>query len=174
MSEFLSRLGGAALNDLKGTPLDAILNRLMGGQAGASGLEALVERLRSGGLAEQVASWVGTGPNRPVSPPELERALGESETGAIAREANLERPNLLEMLSQALPRLVDALTPNGELPRGEEGATALPGAGNLTAGMHKPGIGAGGEAGIGRFGPAPADDGTAPASGQASPPLHKG
>ena len=37
MSEFLSRLGGAALNDLKGTPLDKILNHLMGGQQGASG-----------------------------------------------------------------------------------------------------------------------------------------
>ncbi len=41
MSEFLSRLGGAASNDLKGTPLDKVLNHLMGGQQGASGLEAL-------------------------------------------------------------------------------------------------------------------------------------
>ncbi len=44
MSEFLSRLGAAALNDLKGTPLDRILNHLMGGRPGASGLEALVEQ----------------------------------------------------------------------------------------------------------------------------------
>ncbi len=41
MSGFLSRLGGTALNDLKGTPLDKVLNHLMGGQQGASGLEAL-------------------------------------------------------------------------------------------------------------------------------------
>ncbi len=172
MSEFLSRFGSAALNDLKGTPLDAILNRLMGGQAGASGLEALVERLRSGGLGEQVASWIGTGANRPVTPPELERALGEQETDAIARESGLERPGLLEMLSQALPRLVDALTPDGHLPRDEGTGTVLPNAGQLTAGTHQPGIGAGGDAGIGRFGPATADDAPAPASGQASPPLH--
>jgi hypothetical protein len=76
------------------------------------------------------------------------------------------------MLSQSLPRLVDALTPDGHLPRDEGTATALPGAGQLTAGTHQPGIGAGGDAGIGRFGPAPADDTPAPASGQASPPLH--
>ena len=56
MSEFLLRLGGAALNDLKGTPLDKILNHLMGGQQGASGLEALVEKLRSGGLGDRVES----------------------------------------------------------------------------------------------------------------------
>jgi uncharacterized protein YidB (DUF937 family) len=174
MSEFLNRFGGAALNELKGTPIAAVLERLMGGQPGAAGLQALVERLRQGGLAEQVASWIGTGPNRTVTPPDLERALGADQTEAVAREAGLPRPSLLEMLSQALPRLIDAMTPDGQLPREEAGATTLPATGHLTAGTHQPGIGAGGDAGIGRFGPAPADDTPAPASGQASPPLHGG
>jgi len=116
MSEFLSRLGGAALNDLKGTPLDKILNHLMGGQPGASGLEALVEKLRNGGLRDQVDSWISTGPNCPVAPQELERALGEGETDRLASEAGTERPGLLAVLSQMLPRLVDGLTPQGRLP----------------------------------------------------------
>ena len=116
MSEFLSRLGGAALNDLKGTPLDKILNHLMGGQPGASGLEALVGKLRNGGLREQVESWISTGPNRPVAPQELERALGEGETDRLASEAGTERPGLLAVLSQMLPRLIDGLTPQGRLP----------------------------------------------------------
>ena len=116
MSEFLSRLGGAALNDLKGTPLDKILNHLMGGQPGASGLEALVEKLRNGGLREQVDSWISTGPNRPVAPQDLERALGEGETDRLASEAGTERPGLLAVLSQMLPRLIDGLTPQGRLP----------------------------------------------------------
>ena len=67
MSEFLSRLGGAALNDMKGTPLDRILNQLMGGQPGASGLQALVDRLRGAGLGDRVESWIGSGENRPSS-----------------------------------------------------------------------------------------------------------
>ena len=116
MSEFFSRLGGAALNDLKGTPLDKILNHLMGGQPGASGLEALVEKLRNGGLREQVDSWISTGPNRPVAPQDLERALGEGETDRLASEAGTERPGLLAVLSQMLPRLIDGLTPQGRLP----------------------------------------------------------
>ncbi len=85
MSEFLSRLGGAALYDLKGTPLDRILNHLMGGQQGASGLEALVEKLRDGGLREQVESWISTGNNRPVAPQELERALGGGRPARVER-----------------------------------------------------------------------------------------
>jgi uncharacterized protein YidB (DUF937 family) len=116
MSEFLSRLGGAALNDLKGTPLDKILNHLMGGQQGASGLEALVEKLRNGGLGDRVDSWISTGTNRPVAPQELEHALGEGETDRLASGAGLERPGLLALLSQMLPRLIDGLTPQGRLP----------------------------------------------------------
>lgn len=117
MSEFLSRLGGAALNDLKGTPLDKILNHLMGGQQGASGLEALVERLRNGGLSDRVESWISTGTNRPVAPQELEQTLGGAgEADRLASDAGMERPGLLALLSQMLPRLIDGLTPQGRMP----------------------------------------------------------
>lgn len=116
MSEFLSRMGGAALNDLKGTPLDKVLNQLMGGQPGASGLEALVEKLRNGGLREQVESWISTGANRPVAPQELERALGEDEADRLASGAGVERSGLLALLSQMLPRLIDGMTPQGRMP----------------------------------------------------------
>lgn len=120
MSEFLSRMGGAALNDLKGTPLDKILNHLMGGQQGASGLEALVGKLRDGGLADRVESWISTGANRPVAPQELEQALGPDETERLASDAGMERPGLMALLSQVLPRLIDGLTPQGRLPSREE------------------------------------------------------
>ena len=120
MSEFLSRLGGAALNDLKGTPLDRILNHLMGGQPGASGLQALVERLRGSGLGDRVDSWISTGENRPVAPQELEQALGPRETEQLAQESGMERGGLLALLAQFLPRLVDGLSPQGHLPGREE------------------------------------------------------
>ena len=101
MSEFLSRLGGAALNDLKGTPLDKMLNHLMGGQQGASGLEALVEKLRNGGLGDRVESWISTGANRPVAPQELEQALGTGEADRLASGSGMERSGLLAVLSGA-------------------------------------------------------------------------
>jgi uncharacterized protein YidB (DUF937 family) len=120
VSEFLSRMGGAALNDLKGSPLDKILNHLMGGQQGASGLEALVEKLRNGGLADRVESWISTGANRPVAPQELEQALSPEETDRLASSAGMERPGVLAVLSQMLPRLIDGLTPQGRMPSQEE------------------------------------------------------
>ncbi len=116
MSGFLSRLGGTVLNDLKGTPLDKMLNHLMGGQQGASGLEALVEKLRNGGLGDRVESWSSTGANRPVAPQELEQALGTGEADRLASGSGMERSGLLAVLSQVLPRLIDGLTPQGRLP----------------------------------------------------------
>lgn len=124
MSEFLSRLGGAALNDMKGTPLDRILNQVMGGQPGASGLQALVDRLRNAGLGDRVESWIGSGANRPVQPQELDRAFPGQEGDRMAHEAGMERPGLLALLSQVLPKLVDAMTPDGQLPRPNDDSPA--------------------------------------------------
>jgi uncharacterized protein YidB (DUF937 family) len=103
MSEFLSRLGGAALNDLKGTPLDKILNHLMGGQQGASGLEVLVEKLRSGGLGDRVESWISTAPTVPVAPQELEQALSTEEADRLASNTGMERPGLLAFSARCCP-----------------------------------------------------------------------
>ena len=197
MSEFLSRLGGAALNDMKGTPLDRILNHLMGGQPGASGLQALVDRLRDAGLGDRVESWIGTGENRPVQPQELERAFQGKEADSMAHEAGMERPGLLALLSQVLPKLVDAMTPEGHLPKGGDapmsavpgqpdvpgsaagmgaegrmprgGAAAAPLGGAGGGALHHAGQGAGAEAGMPRFGTAPTSDAPAPASGTLGP-----
>ncbi|MFC7474890.1 YidB family protein [Dankookia sp. GCM10030260] len=190
MSEFLSRLGGAALNDMKGTPLDRILNHLLGGETGASGLQALVDRLRGAGLGEKVESWIGSGENRPVQPQELDRAFQGPEADSMAREAGMERPGLLALLSQVLPKLVDAMTPDGQLPQpghaaptgavpgqpdgpvsasgmGAAGGMPLGGAGG--GGSHHAGQGAGAESGMPRFGTAPSSDAAAPASGVLGP-----
>lgn len=187
MSEFLSRLGGAALNDMKGTPLDRILNQVMGGQPGASGLQALVDRLRDAGLGDRVESWIGRGENRPVQPQELDRAFSGPEADNMAHAAGMERPGLLALLSQVLPKLVDAMTPDGhlpqpnqaapgsaggmgaagEMPRGGPAAAPLGGAGG--GALHHAGQGAGGDSGMPRFGTGSGPDAAAPVSGQLGP-----
>ncbi len=80
------------------------------------GLHGLLDQLRDGGLAEMVQSWVGTGANQPVSPAQLNAALGEQQVGQLAGAAGMAPQQLLGMLSQHLPGLVDQLSPDGELP----------------------------------------------------------
>jgi uncharacterized protein YidB (DUF937 family) len=36
----------------------------------------LLDRFKQSGHGETAESWVGTGPNKPVTPPQLEQAIG--------------------------------------------------------------------------------------------------
>jgi uncharacterized protein YidB (DUF937 family) len=84
------------------------------------GLGGLVERFRRGGLEEVIKSWIDTGPNKAVSPNQLQQALGPETVDGLSRETGLERDDLLSQLSRLLPEVIDKLTPNGKVPREEE------------------------------------------------------
>ena len=80
------------------------------------GLGGLVDKLQRGGLGDVVNSWVGHGQNQPVTPGQLGPALGPDIIKTLAQGSGLSEEELIRQLSQALPGLVDKLTPNGRLP----------------------------------------------------------
>ena len=84
---------------------------------GADGLGGLIDRFRQGGLEDLIKSWIGTGPNKPVSPNQLHQALGAETVDSLAAETGLPRDDLLSQLSRALPEVIDKLTPEGKLPK---------------------------------------------------------
>ena len=84
--------------------------------AGEGGLGALIDRFRQGGLEDVIKSWIGTGPNKEISPPQLQRALGPETIDNLSRESGLPKDDLLSQLSKLLPDVIDKLTPNGKLP----------------------------------------------------------
>ncbi len=106
------QVAGAAPGAGAGPAIQAIMQLVQ--QQG--GLHGLLDKLRSGGLAEVVQSWIGTGANQPVSPGQLTAALGDQQVGQLAGAAGMAPQELLGMLSQHLPSLVDRLSPAGELP----------------------------------------------------------
>ena len=106
------QVAGAAPAAGGGAAIQAIMQLVQ--QQG--GLHGLLDKLRGGGLAEVVQSWIGTGANQPVSPAQLNTALGEQHVGQLAGAAGMAPQDLLGMLSQHLPGLVDQLSPGGELP----------------------------------------------------------
>jgi len=73
-------------------------------------------KLQEGGLADAAKSWVGSGPNQPVSPGQLGSALGPEIIKRLAQRTGLSEEELTKQLSQALPGVVDKLTPAGRLP----------------------------------------------------------
>jgi uncharacterized protein YidB (DUF937 family) len=92
---------------------------LAGGAAGgllSGGLNDLLNQLSQGGHGDVAKSWVGTGPNKAISPSELGDALGDDTVNSLAEQAGLSKVELLNGLSQQMPQLVDQLTPQGRVP----------------------------------------------------------
>jgi uncharacterized protein YidB (DUF937 family) len=75
-----------------------------------------MDRFKQTGHGETADSWVGTGPNKPVSPPQLEEAIGRETLDTLSKQTGLSREELLARLSRELPNAVDKYTPQGRLP----------------------------------------------------------
>lgn len=87
------------------------------------GLTGLVDRFRQAGLGHVADSWVGTGPNQAIAPHQLERVFGGEQVEAMAQQSGMDRGQFLSELSQALPPVVDRMTPNGRIP--EDGTISV-------------------------------------------------
>jgi uncharacterized protein YidB (DUF937 family) len=105
----------------------AVLGKLGGTQGGMAqialdmfnqhgGLEGVLEKLKSGGLSEQVASWISTGENQVVSANQITNALGSSQIADLAAKFGITPDVLSNQLAQHLPDVINKLTPHGELP----------------------------------------------------------
>jgi uncharacterized protein YidB (DUF937 family) len=89
------------------------------------GLAGLLERFKANGLADQVASWVGTGHNLPISAADIQRVLGSEKVAELARSAGVDPHVASQELAQILPQIVDKLTPTGEMPHSDVLGQAL-------------------------------------------------
>jgi len=99
--DILGGLGGGKL-DLEG----------LASQFGGEGLGGIVAQLEKGGLGEAVQSWVSTGGNLPVSAEQIQAVLGNDTVAKLAGSLGIDP----SQIADALPGLVDKLTPNGQLP----------------------------------------------------------
>jgi uncharacterized protein YidB (DUF937 family) len=101
---------------------------LAGGAAGSvisGGLGDLLKQFQQSGQGETADSWVGKGPNKEISPGDLSKALGADQISSLMSQSGLSRQELLDGLSQYLPKVVDHLTPDGRLPSESELAGRL-------------------------------------------------
>lgn len=117
LDSVLAALPGAP--DAHGDALRAIVATLAEhghDDASPGDLSGLMERLREGGLAEVVASWLGGGRNLPVSAAQLHAALGGDWIARFARQLGLAPEAAAGELALTLPDMIDRLTPDGELP----------------------------------------------------------
>jgi len=96
--------------------LGDILSQIFGG-GGAQKLPDVVRQFEEKGMRDQVDSWVRTGPNKPVDRRQIEDVFGQRELDQLARNRGIDRDQLAEVLAKYIPRIIDELTPQGQLPR---------------------------------------------------------
>jgi uncharacterized protein YidB (DUF937 family) len=89
------------------------------------GIGGLVEKLQKAGQGEAANSWVGNGPNKPIDPGSLAKALGPQNVNQAAQQAGINAQDLVTELAQNLPGIIDKLTANGKIPTLQELATVL-------------------------------------------------
>jgi uncharacterized protein YidB (DUF937 family) len=111
---------GGGFGDLLKGPLGGLLGGAAAGSVISGGLGDLMKQLQQSGHGDTANSWVGSGPNKPISPGDLGSALGADQIDSIASQSGLSRDDLLRGLSQYLPQAVDHLTPEGRLPTDSE------------------------------------------------------
>ncbi|NML84881.1 YidB family protein [Polaromonas sp.] len=108
---------GGILGMLASNPqLVQIVIGMLGNDGQHGGLGGLVSKFEQAGLGGAVRSWIGGGPNQPVSGDEVTSALGSGTISDIAAKLGVNPDEAAAQLSQVLPGLINHLTPEGQAP----------------------------------------------------------
>ncbi len=99
-----------------GTGLGGIMG-MLGNDGEHGGLSGLVSKFEQVGLGGAMKSWIGGGPNQPVSGEQITSALGSGTISDIAAKLGVNPDEAADQLSQLLPGIINHLTPEGQAPQ---------------------------------------------------------
>jgi uncharacterized protein YidB (DUF937 family) len=116
---------GGGLGDLLSGGLGGLLASGAAGSILSGGLNELLKQFQQSGQGDVAKSWVGTGPNKSISPNDLAKTLGSDQIDTLMTQTGMSRDELIAGLSQALPEVVDKLTPQGRVPTEQELSRSL-------------------------------------------------
>jgi uncharacterized protein YidB (DUF937 family) len=90
-----------------------LLGVLAGLLAQSGGIQGLLNKFTQAGHGDKVASWISTGENQPISPDQVQHAVGSDQISAIAAKLGVDPAQASQLLAKFLPNMVDKLTPAG-------------------------------------------------------------
>jgi len=108
---------GGILGMLASNPqLVQVVTGMLANNGGQGGLGGLVSKFEQAGLGGAIGSWIGGGPNDPVSGEQITSALGSGTVSDIAAKLGMDPGDAASQLSSMLPGLINHLTPEGQVP----------------------------------------------------------
>ena len=114
---FLDEMANKAMNSVMGgtnNPVASHIMEVINQQPG--GLAGIVQNFHDNGLGHVVSSWVGTGPNQPITPEQIQSVLGSSGMmQQLCAKAGISQEEAASHLAQFLPAIIDKLTPQGKV-----------------------------------------------------------
>jgi uncharacterized protein YidB (DUF937 family) len=116
LDDVLKQVGGISGAGSSSPGLGGIFSMVNDALSSHGGVQGLLGALQSGGLADAVNSWIGTGANLPVSADQLQKALGPERLSQIAEQLGVPASQAASTLAGSLPNLIDQLSPDGSLP----------------------------------------------------------
>jgi uncharacterized protein YidB (DUF937 family) len=82
-------------------------------------------KFSQGGLGDIFSSWVGLGENKSISPDQINSLLGSDQIGSIAKGLGIDPALASGFLADHLPKIIDKLTPSGQVEAGADDAKGL-------------------------------------------------
>ncbi|MDH0910448.1 YidB family protein [Rhizobium pusense] len=107
-------LGDVIMDALNGQPVNLLYVAEEAFQ-NAGGLDGVLAQLSDSGLGQQVASWLGTGENIPITADQIRAALSSDQVQSLAARLGVDISQVPGLLAKHLPEAVDQASPNGTL-----------------------------------------------------------
>lgn len=112
----LLKLGQQLLGDKLGDNTDGMMEALSGLTNG-DGLDlgGIMEKMKAGGLGDQLESFLGDGENQDLSADQVKSAFGEDGLANVANKLGVDTDSAAAQLKDILPGLLDKASSGGNL-----------------------------------------------------------
>ena len=81
------------------------------------GIEGIIKRFQESGLEGILKSWISTDEkNQPIYANQVVEVVGQENMSQAAQKVGVSEWDASNVLAEYLPKMVDMLTPNGQLP----------------------------------------------------------
>ena len=112
----LLKLGQQLLGDKLGDNTDGMMEALSGLTSGDGlDLRGIMEKMKAGGLGDQLESFLGDGENQDLSAYQVKSAFGEDGLANVANKLGVDTDSAASQLKDILPGLLDKASSGGNL-----------------------------------------------------------